>query len=84
MTMFDPVLTTPVVLRAGAPLNDAQLAAVAFLARYRGRTLESYALSPPVLSVGQRRGPATARRYAGPHRAVPIIDGRMRTRRRDG
>ena len=42
MSVFDSVRTTPVVLRAHQPLDEAQLAAVAFLARYRGRTLESY------------------------------------------
>ena len=43
MSVFDPFPTTPVVLRARDPLLDeAQLAAVAFLARYSGRTLESY------------------------------------------
>jgi Phage integrase, N-terminal SAM-like domain len=42
MTVFDSVLTTPVVLRADQPFDEAQLGAVAFLARYRGRTLESY------------------------------------------
>ena len=43
MPVFDPFPTTPVVLRARDPLLDeAQLAAVAFLARYSGRTLESY------------------------------------------
>ena len=43
MSVFDPFSTTPVVLRARDPLLDeAQLAAVAFLARYSGRTLESY------------------------------------------
>jgi site-specific recombinase XerD len=43
MSVFDSVLTTQVVVRAGRPLLDpAQLAAVAFLARYRGRTLDSY------------------------------------------
>src|SRR5688572_25200547 len=43
MSVFDSVQTTPVVVvRADRPLDDAQLAAVAFLARYRGRTLESY------------------------------------------
>ena len=42
MSVFDSVPATPVVLRADRPLDEAQLAAVAFLARYRGRTLESY------------------------------------------
>ena len=42
MSVFDSVAATPVVLRADRPVDDAQLAAVAFLARYRGRTLESY------------------------------------------
>ena len=43
MSVFDSVPTTPVVVWAGRPLLDeAQLAAVAFLARYRGRTLDSY------------------------------------------
>jgi hypothetical protein len=43
MSMFDSPPTTPLVLRAELPLLDeAQLAAVAFLARYSGRTLESY------------------------------------------
>ena len=42
MSVFDSVHTTPVVLRAHQPLDEAQLAAVAFLARYRARTLESY------------------------------------------
>lgn len=43
MSVFDPFPTTPVVLRARDPLLDeGQLAAVAFLARYSERTLESY------------------------------------------
>lgn len=43
MSMFESSPTTPLVLRAEFPvLDDAQLAAVAFLARYSGRTLESY------------------------------------------
>src|SRR5215211_9540558 len=42
MSLFDSVPITPVVLRAGEPLLDqAQVAVAAFLARYRGRTLES-------------------------------------------
>ena len=43
MSMFESSPSTPLVLRAEVPLIDeAQLAAVAFLARYGGRTLESY------------------------------------------
>ena len=43
MSMFEWSPSTPLVLRAEVPLIDeAQLAAVAFLARYGGRTLESY------------------------------------------
>ena len=43
MSVFDSLPTTPPVLPADRPLLDeAQLAAVAFLARYRGRTLDSY------------------------------------------
>ena len=43
MSVFDSIAATPVVVvRADRPPNEAQLAAVAFLARYRGRTLESY------------------------------------------
>ena len=42
MSVFDSVRTTPVVLRADQPFDETQLAAVAFLARYSGRTLESY------------------------------------------
>ncbi len=43
MSMFDASPTTPPVLRADLPLLDeGQLAAAAFLARYSGRTLESY------------------------------------------
>jgi site-specific recombinase XerD len=43
MSVFDSSPTTPPVLPADRPLLDeAQLAAVAFLARYRGRTLDSY------------------------------------------
>ena len=42
MSVFDSVPTTPVVLLADQPFDEAQLAAVAFLARYSGRTLESY------------------------------------------
>jgi integrase/recombinase XerD len=43
MSVFDSFPTTPVVVRADVPvLDEAQLAAVAFLARYRGRTLDSY------------------------------------------
>jgi len=41
--MFDSSPTTPLVVRADQPLLDqAQLAGAAFLARYNGRTLESY------------------------------------------
>src|SRR5262245_21500660 len=43
MSVFESCPVTPPVLRAEFPLLDeAQLAAAAFLARYRGRTLESY------------------------------------------
>ena len=43
MSVFQSSPTTPPVLRAELPLlNEAQLAAAAFLARYSGRTLESY------------------------------------------
>lgn len=43
MSVFGSVPTTPLVVRADRPLLDeAQLAAVAFLARYGGRKLESY------------------------------------------
>src|SRR5215216_2561244 len=43
MSVFESSPTTPPVLRADLPLLDeAQLAAAAFLARYNGRTLESY------------------------------------------
>jgi integrase/recombinase XerD len=43
VSVFDSVPTTSAVLRADEPLlNEAELAAVAFLARYSGRTLASY------------------------------------------
>jgi integrase/recombinase XerD len=43
MSVFDSFPTTPPVLAASEPvLDEAQPAAVAFLARYRGRTLDSY------------------------------------------
>jgi len=43
MSVFDSSPLTPLVVRADWPLLDeGQLAAVAFLARYGGRTLESY------------------------------------------
>jgi site-specific recombinase XerD len=42
MSMFSSKPTTPVVVRTSRPLLDEALAAVAFLARYGGRTLESY------------------------------------------
>jgi integrase/recombinase XerD len=43
MSVFDSFPKTPPVFRADHPLLDeAQLAAVAFVARYRGRTLDSY------------------------------------------
>ena len=43
MSVFDSVPTTAAVLRADEPLlNEAELAAVAFLAGYSGRTLASY------------------------------------------
>ncbi len=43
MSVFESSPTTPLVLRAELPLLDqAQLAAAAFLVRYSGRTLESY------------------------------------------
>ena len=42
MSMLESSPTTPLLLRAEVPLiDDAQLAAVAFLARHGGRTLES-------------------------------------------
>jgi integrase/recombinase XerD len=41
--VFDSFKTTPLVVAASLPSLDAtQLAAVAFLARYRGRTVDSY------------------------------------------
>ena len=43
MSVFDSSPLTPLVIPADRPLLDeGQLAAVAFLARYGGRTLESY------------------------------------------
>lgn len=43
MSVFNSVPTTPLVVRADRPfLDETQLAAVAFLDRYGGRTLESY------------------------------------------
>jgi hypothetical protein len=43
MPVFRSNTTTPVVVRTNRPpLDEAQMAAVAFLARYGGRTLESY------------------------------------------
>jgi site-specific recombinase XerD len=43
MNMFDVSPSTPLVLRAELPLLDeAELAAAAYLARYSGRTLQSY------------------------------------------
>jgi site-specific recombinase XerD len=43
VSVFDSVPTTAAVVRADEPiLNQAELAAVAFLARYSGRTLVSY------------------------------------------
>jgi integrase/recombinase XerD len=43
MSVFDSSPSTPPVLRAELPLLDeAELAAAAFLARYSGRTLQSY------------------------------------------
>lgn len=43
MSMFDSSPTTPLIVRADQPLLDqAQLAGAAFLARYNGRTLQSY------------------------------------------
>lgn len=43
MSVFESIPSTPPVLLAELPLLDeAQLAAAAFLARYNGRTLQSY------------------------------------------
>ena len=43
MSLFDSLPVTPLVLPADQPtLDQAQLAAAAFLARYRGGTLDSY------------------------------------------
>jgi len=43
MSVFDSPPSTPLVLRSDDPLlAEAEFAAVAFLARYNGRTLESY------------------------------------------
>ena len=43
MSVFDSSPLTPLVARADQPfLDEAQLAAVSYLARYGGRTLESY------------------------------------------
>jgi hypothetical protein len=42
MSVFDSSPTPPVLPADQPLLDEAQLAAVAFLARYRGRTLDSY------------------------------------------
>lgn len=43
MSVFESSPTTPLVLRADeALLNEAEVATVAFLARYSSRTLQSY------------------------------------------
>ena len=64
------------VLRADRPVDEAQLAAVAFLARYGGRTLESYRADlRQFFQWASDARPAAARRDAGAHRAVPGVDG---------
>ena len=76
MSVFDSVSTTPVVLRAHQPLDEAQMAAVAFLARYRGRTLESYRADlRQFFQVGRRPRPPTACRHPDPHRDYRSTSG---------
>src|ERR1700691_987942 len=42
MTTLNPATTMLVSMSEGTPFNQAQMAAAAFLARYSGRTLETY------------------------------------------
>lgn len=57
MPVFESCPVTPLLLRAEFRLLDeAQLAAASFLARYSGRTLESYRADlRQFFSVGRRR-----------------------------
>ena len=62
MSLFDSFPTTPPVLAASEPvLDEAQLAAVAFLARYRGRTLTRTA--PICVNSSSEPPPSACRRY---------------------
>ena len=81
MSVFESPPTTPQVLRADLPLLDeAQLAAAAFLARYSGRTLESYRTDlRQFFQWAERRRSRPADGDPGAHRAVPpSLDGAAR------
>ena len=63
--------------------DEAQLAAAAFLARYRGRTLEAYQYDlRSFFQWAKRPSPRGARRQPRPPRVVPHGDGTTRARRR--
>ena len=64
MSVFDSVSVTPVVLRADRPLDEAQLAAVAFLARYRAARWSPTAPTCASSSSGPATSAAAARRHA--------------------
>ena len=56
-------------------LDEAQLAAVAFLARYSGRTLDAYRHDLRTFFQWAADRAWRSRRDPGPHRAVPGLDG---------
>jgi hypothetical protein len=68
----------------GFEFDEAQLAAVSFLARYRGRTLEAYRHDPlGFFQWGRRPWPRRARSESCAHRTVPRLDGEPRARHLD-
>ena len=61
--------------------DEAQLAAVSFLARYSGRTLEAYRHDlRAFFQLGRRQRSRGARSDSTAHRALPQLDGKPGTR----
>lgn len=77
MAVFDSSPLTPLVVRADRPLLDErQLAAVAFLARYAAVPWSRIDRICDSSSSGAMRRGGAAGGDAYPHRAVPGLDGR--------
>jgi hypothetical protein len=76
MTSLHP--TTQLLASWDEPISpdDAELAAVAFLARYSGRTLDAYRHDlRNLFQWGRRSRPGSARGNSRSPRDVPVIDG---------